>query len=497
MRIVKPSFEILSDTGVDTIIAELKKIELAGRNCYKSEDKICEGSHDKMIGMLRSKKHFSVLEHGNITVRMIGSRAFSHQLVRHRLASYSQESQRYVRLCAPLSKNPDMTEKEAIDLYQSGLSMKKVSTLSSGKYTEWQIYKMLDSNDIPKRVKGSRGLLNDNFFESIDTPEKAYLLGFIQADGSIDVGKNQLSITQKNGWFIKKIIEDFIKPNIHTSKDRECDRFNIYSNKLISDLIKNGIIVNKTYAMDKSDAEKLWSSIPSDLKYDFLRGMLDGDGNIRFFNQSNKGETFSCNIGWSGNQYLIEVISKFFKEDLGYTATVRQDSDSAILYRVAVTKPDIGLELCKKMYKNFIFPYGHPVKTIRGTEHINHDFKVTDIETKKRFEFICPIAIYGQPTMWTFVESMETSADSYESLIKGGMKAEDARGVLPNQCKTEVVVTMNLRSWMHFFSMRCDKHAQSEIRLIALGLLEEFYSLMPVIFSDLAKEYLDLKEDKE
>lgn len=213
MKIIKPSFEILSATTPDLVTNQLKIIELAGRNCYKSEDKICEGSYDKMIGMLRLKKHLSVLEHGNMTVRFIGSRAFSHQLVRHRIAAYSQESQRYCNY-------------------------------SKGKF----------GNEV-------------TFIEPID-------------------------------------------------------------------------------------------------------------------------------------------------------------------------------------YDNW------------------------DEDIKETFEL-----------------ALRRSEEYYQTLVNQGLKAEDARGVLPNQAKTEVVVTMNLRTWMHFFSMRCDKHAQSEIRFLAKGLLKEFYKLMPVIFEELHEEF--------
>lgn len=214
MRLVKPSFEILTDTNNDSIIHQLKTIELAGRNCYKSEDRICDDSYNKIIGMLRLKKHLSVLEHGNVTVRFIGSRAFSHQLVRHRIAAYSQESQRYCN-------------------YNKGKFGSEVT-----------------------------------FIEPVDFDD------------------------------------------------------------------------------------------------------------------------------WSEDQRDI--------------------------------------------------------------------FKL----------------------------GLKKSEDVYKALIEEGLKAEDARGVLPNQAKTEVVVTMNLRSWMHFFSMRCDKHAQKEIRYLATGLLEEFHKLMPVIFEELHKEYV-------
>ena len=90
MKIIKPYAEIISATP------DLEKIiELAGRTCYKSEDRITEDSAGPFIEKLKSFKHESVLEHGAITVRFVVDRGVSHELVRHRLASFSQESTRY------------------------------------------------------------------------------------------------------------------------------------------------------------------------------------------------------------------------------------------------------------------------------------------------------------------------------------------------------------------------------------------------------------------
>lgn len=75
----------------------LETLERAARTCYKSEDKIADGSAEKLIAALIKNGHHSVLEHVNISVRIISDRATVNELVRHRLASYSQESQRYVR----------------------------------------------------------------------------------------------------------------------------------------------------------------------------------------------------------------------------------------------------------------------------------------------------------------------------------------------------------------------------------------------------------------
>jgi thymidylate synthase (FAD) len=90
MKIVHPSFEILEYTRNLT-----KIIERGIRTAYKSEDKICEGSDVAIIDKIKTFKHESTLEHGAITVKFITDRGVTHELVRHRHASYTQESTRY------------------------------------------------------------------------------------------------------------------------------------------------------------------------------------------------------------------------------------------------------------------------------------------------------------------------------------------------------------------------------------------------------------------
>ena len=92
MRIIKPSFEILTPIDADTI---LKHIELCGRTCYKSEKNITDESCNAFVKSIIKRGHEAVLEHFNITVRFICDRGVSHEIVRHRLASYCQESTRY------------------------------------------------------------------------------------------------------------------------------------------------------------------------------------------------------------------------------------------------------------------------------------------------------------------------------------------------------------------------------------------------------------------
>lgn len=92
MKEIRPSFEIMDDIDGAKI---LQKLERCGRVCYKSEDKITEGSAEKFIGMILKSGHESVLEHEKLTVKFICDRGVTHEIVRHRIASYSQESTRY------------------------------------------------------------------------------------------------------------------------------------------------------------------------------------------------------------------------------------------------------------------------------------------------------------------------------------------------------------------------------------------------------------------
>lgn len=95
MRLIKPSYKIEGEITRNMALDMIRRIELAGRTCYKSEDKITDYSAEKFVAMLISKGHESVLEHEKLTIRFICDRGVSHEIVRHRLASFSQESTRY------------------------------------------------------------------------------------------------------------------------------------------------------------------------------------------------------------------------------------------------------------------------------------------------------------------------------------------------------------------------------------------------------------------
>ena len=92
MKIINPYTEILTPLDGQAI---LQHIELCGRVCYKSEDKITDTSAAKFVAGIIKRGHEAVLEHFDITVKFVCDRGVSHEIVRHRMASYCQESTRY------------------------------------------------------------------------------------------------------------------------------------------------------------------------------------------------------------------------------------------------------------------------------------------------------------------------------------------------------------------------------------------------------------------
>ena len=92
MKIINADVELITPINGEVV---LKRLEECGRVCYKSENKTTEDSARKFMANIIRKGHEAVLEHCSFTVKFICDRGVSHEIVRHRMASYCQESSRY------------------------------------------------------------------------------------------------------------------------------------------------------------------------------------------------------------------------------------------------------------------------------------------------------------------------------------------------------------------------------------------------------------------
>ncbi|GHU80795.1 thymidylate synthase [Clostridia bacterium] len=92
------------------------------------------------------------------------------------------------------------------------------------------------------------------------------------------------------------------------------------------------------------------------------------------------------------------------------------------------------------------------------------------------------------PAYKIWLEQMQSAENAYIEMIDLGIAPEQARSVLPNSLKTEIVVTMNLREWRHFFKLRTSKRAHPQMREISLPLLSKFQKILPAVFEDIEPE---------
>ena len=103
-----------------------------------------------------------------------------------------------------------------------------------------------------------------------------------------------------------------------------------------------------------------------------------------------------------------------------------------------------------------------------------------------QFEYVIPEEIRkNKQALNNFHNAMIDAQTSYNLLILNGIKAESARSVLPNACCTEIVVTANFRAWRQMLELRCDKHAQKEIRDMSKEIGKQLLVIAPNVFDDL------------
>ena len=149
MKVIKPSYVIESLIDGKAI---LEHLERAIRVCYKSEDKIENGSAEKMVKVIKAKQHASVLEHHSITIRFICNRGFTHEMVRHRLCSFSQESTRYCNYGKNKFGNEiTVIQPQRFDGWSDGL---KDVWARSMETSEACYFAMLDNGARPEDARG-------------------------------------------------------------------------------------------------------------------------------------------------------------------------------------------------------------------------------------------------------------------------------------------------------------------------------------------------------
>jgi thymidylate synthase (FAD) len=128
----------------------------------------------------------------------------------------------------------------------------------------------------------------------------------------------------------------------------------------------------------------------------------------------------------------------------------------------------------------------HEIVRHRLASYTQESTRYCDYVKKGSVEFIRP-CFWAEDSMqyrlWR--EQMQMAEDAYNGLRNLGAPAQEARSVLPNSLKTELIMTANLREWRHFFKLRTANPAHPQMREVARPLLKDFQSAIPVVFDDI------------
>ena len=211
-------------------------------------------------------------------------------------------------------------QEEITKLYQEGKTAKEISSLLGFKYHQ-PVYNYFKKMGWRRTGKTGKRIykVNEDFFKCINTEEKAYILGFICADGHIEKDRLNITVSIKDIDILEKIryamhsnhpIKEVQRTNPYKKTNREnliLSELMIGSVELVKPLFNMGLTTNKTYTLNGD----ILKYIPKYLIRDFLRGYFDGDGNVFFGRRYSSGYKYNVNI--CGNEdFLLKSFQVYF-----------------------------------------------------------------------------------------------------------------------------------------------------------------------------------------
>ncbi len=208
-----------------------------------------------------------------------------------------------------------------------------------------KIYNILKKNGIKRRsVSESKTQysFNRDFFQSIDSEEKAYWLGFLITDGCISIRDEIrqdliIGLAEYDFNHLKKFVNS-LNGNNYISRNKIETRIGIRSVKLCQDLLKLGIHPNKTFTVKPP-------ILDDKFLVHFWRGCIDGDGSISF-----RANNCSCSVGFTGNHFMVQGFQSLLKKIFNYEVNITKDHS---IFRIRVSGGK-AYNIINYLYKNSI-----------------------------------------------------------------------------------------------------------------------------------------------
>jgi len=541
MKIINASVEVLDQINGDEI---LKHIEVVGRTCYKSEDKITPNSSKKFVADLIKRGHCFDTKTEILTLK--GWKKYNQINDEDLFATLSPQGKleylpKIGYTCYNYTGDMIQVESPLVDLLvteKHKLYACKTTTLKGRKKLD---YSLIEANDLYNSGISHAYIKNCNENNAIGVNIHEYilkLLGFSIGDANIYHKTLSFHITKQRK--IDYLISIFENTNINYHHD-------IKNNKIVIHLTDPNLKEYESYFLDiyNIDKEKriphiLLQNMNKNESISLLDGMLNSDGSLTTDNSywfcttslelKEQFQQLCLHSGFSSNKMsdfdLKEYDNSFHSQKVltKYSVIKRYNKPE-----INIGKSSVGKITKVNNWEGIIWcvevpPYntiyvrrnGKPVwcGNCAMIEHFNISVKficdrgVTHEIVRHR------IASYAQestrycnynqekfgkeitvikPLFWN-EESKQFQSwrigclqaeITYFELLALGASPQEARSVLPNSLKTEIVVTMNLRELRHFFRLRTAKTAHPQMREVAIMLLEELRGKIPVIFDDI------------
>jgi thymidylate synthase ThyX len=543
----------------------LKRIEKAGRTCYKSENKSNHASAVKFVKMILKRGHESVIEHEKITVRVICDRGVCYSADTKVLTNngwkYFYEVNSNDLIYTKNNKDELILTKNfklikefytgdlinfkttQIDLLVTPEHKMWVQDIHTRK-KEWKFIRAIEmfnkaykfskgcnfwKKKSKKEIKIENRLINRGFYKKIfkgdiyNRKDFYKFLGVWITDGSLTHRKNNnggsIVISQKKEKGKKEIekILKILRINYRIKKNEY-----IINNLPLYYFLKENFLKNDDYKKTYYISLPFWIKNESkECLESLLEGIKLGDGTnhskSKGFYIYTASEKFAediveiaLKIGKTANISYLDVRNRPNHFIQGKVKTYRVSIINTInhyfrknekSYKIEGNCDDVYCVEMPKYHKLYVMRNGKPVWCGNSHELVRHRLGSYSQESTrycnyagKDMEFIIP-CFWNSPSpakndelynLWDC--HMQQCEKIYNLMIMYGATPQEARSVLPNSLKTEIVITYNLREWRHFLKLRTHKTAHPQMREVACRILSEFKKRLPEVFEDIEVE---------
>lgn len=229
---------------------------------------------------------------------------------------------------------------EVIKRYKNNESIFSICN-TLGTYQE-KVKRILRENnvDVISYSKRNNPGFVENYFESIDTNDKAYWLGWLITDGCINKTSISIALKSCDTYILEQFQRDLglngkIKPF-----SGKYSRLMFWSRKMVNDLAKYGIVENKTFTVDLPHINDEF--VPA-----LLRGCIDGDGGISYFEYNRRKD---AELSFAGNEKCVRSFSKLIHNSIGMDEKPLTINNS--IFRVRWSSKSDIVKICDKLYES-------------------------------------------------------------------------------------------------------------------------------------------------